>query len=81
MTTSSQSSISPAITRTLTATVIAVILVAANFTIINAQQQPPPQQQTQLQSSSDGGAGLTALQLVRLLLLVGQLLKGGLAQM
>ena len=57
MKTSSRSSISPAIARTLTATIIAVILVAANFTIVNAQQQ------TQLQSSSDGGGaggGLTA---------------------
>src|SRR5918998_6147582 len=55
MRTSSRSSISPAIARIITATVIAVILVAANFTVINAQQQ--------LQSSSDssgGGGGLTA---------------------
>src|SRR5918999_4244142 len=73
MRTSSRSSISPAIARIITATVIAVILVAANFTVINAQQQqqPPQQQQQQpqqpqqqLQSSSDssggGGGGLTA---------------------
>ena len=47
---------SPAIARTLTATVIAVILVAANFTVINAQQQQP----LQLESISDSGGGLTA---------------------
>jgi hypothetical protein len=35
MRTPSRSSISPAIARTITATVIAVILVAANFTVIN----------------------------------------------
>src|SRR5918998_6607490 len=73
MRTSSRLSISPAIARIITATVIAVILVAANFTVIKAQQQqqPPQQQQQQpqqpqqqLQSSSDssggGGGGLTA---------------------
>src|ERR687894_20484 len=74
MRTSLRSAISPAIARIITATLIAVILVAANFTVINAQQQqqPPQQQQQQpqqpqqqLQSSSDssgggGGGGLTA---------------------
>src|ERR671917_2463335 len=69
MRTSSRSSISPAIARVITATVVAVILVAANFTVINAQQQQPQQQQQQqqqpqpqqLQSSSDSsGGGLTA---------------------
>ena len=54
MRTSSGSSISPAVGRTLTATVIAVILLTANFTVINAQQQPQ-----QLQSSSESGGGLT----------------------
>ena len=63
---SSRSSISPTIARIITATVIAVILVAANFTVINAQQQQqlPQQQQQQpqqLQSSSDSSVGgLTA---------------------
>jgi PKD repeat protein len=65
MRTTSRSSISPAIARIITATAIAVILVAANLTVINAQQQqqPPQQQQQQpqqLQSSSDRGGGLTA---------------------
>jgi hypothetical protein len=56
MRTSSQSSISPAITRTLTATIIAVILMSAHFTVIDAQQ---PAQQQSLQPGSDSG-GLTA---------------------
>jgi hypothetical protein len=56
MRTSSQSSISPAITRTLATTIIAVILVGAHFTVIDAQQ--PPQQQS-LQSGRDGGLTAT----------------------
>src|SRR3712207_2799954 len=61
MRTSSHSSIPPAIARTLAATVIAVVLVAANFTVIYAQQlQQPPQTQLQSSSGDDSGGGLTA---------------------
>ncbi len=59
MRTSSRSSIPPAIARTLATTVIAVILVAANFTVINAQQlQQPPQTQLQSSSGDDSGGGV-----------------------
>src|ERR671915_1050918 len=65
---SSRLLLSPSMAIAFTAVTIAIMLLAANITIVaNAQQQPPQQQQQQqqpqqLQSSSDssGGGGLTA---------------------
>src|SRR5918992_5748067 len=55
--------LSPSMAIAFTAVTIAIMLLAANITIIANAQQQPPQQQQQLQSSSDssgGGGGLTA---------------------
>src|ERR687893_2336341 len=56
--------LSPSMAIAFTAVTIAIMLLAANITIIANAQQPPQQQQQQLQSSSDssggGGGGLTA---------------------
>src|ERR671915_2198481 len=66
---SSRLLLSPSMAIAFTAVTIAIMLLAANITIVaNAQQQPPQQQQQQqqqpqqLQSSSGdgGGGGLTA---------------------
>src|SRR5918997_1509890 len=61
---SSRLLLSPSMAIAFTAVTIAIMLLAANITIIANAQQPPQQQQQQLQSSSDssggGGGGLTA---------------------